>query len=1296
MNTNAISKQPFRIFAWSLGGLVIILLLLEGWRYVEKPTRVNMDEVIAKDLVKTADLFLQEQEHLLDQTREIANRLQTQIEQGQPQSELLKSIQEYPDIWGAGLFQGNQPIVWNNFSLDIFQEVRFSDRTESYVNVQKEANVIYWQCHVSFSIQTEAGPVPYHFYTAKRIQQTNALPFADEREFSLLDHATKNDFYTLNLSIYNPLPNENVPYRTLKTIADDSVGAVYASTNNPEETIAQWHSSNRFWRAFFALISFIIISILLYVWVDTLTTWQSLAIQLFIVGIGWLVFDYISLAEYWIPTLFEGTRAALISSYKSLCNFLVDGIFFFLAALTIQRKIRGKTYHFHSTWFLSSIFAAAFVGIINMAGITTVFRRCYELAQDTVIPLLTLQVFPGIITLVLYIALGIMLLALATVLLALNLFLFRSCRDQSKLVSAISIASFVIGLFIAQLFFLQGFGKSWVFISCLIFFGFIFGISFFLFRHPLAIRRSSPLRNTAIGALVLAIAGSSIIYNAQMSSKDQELAEIQQTYTANQDAKAEQLINNILTRLEQQFRLITEEDLESRISFIQTRFTQTIESVLNKTGTLYSFDLQLIKPNSDLVADYSTDLNSPNWVNIFDLPRLSAVMRIQQITKNTIRPIVQNPQLEDGEKYQTFYRGWIPVFGMNEAAPIAWILCSVYQERPNFNKPMRAVMTRVSYRDWTKSFAVQQYQNNRLQQVIYQGIGDRYPIYNVLQSAEVEALNQDTTIFYTSYEDENSYRNLLVRESENRTLKISTILPDYQNILFSFFRLSFTLLLVGFLFLMVYLFAKHGRVIFFGKNEQFQYRILDSFLLATLVFLIILVFATHFAIRRQNTDLVKQQLVEKLESITNATEQNPSIRNKIASGVPFSLDSLTTPLNVDASFYSDGVMKRSTTPQIYQQHLLPSALPFPVYQDLFQSQKRNALTTVMLDEQDLLIGYRSILGDDRTPVAAIAIPTFVQSPKYNQQLVETTSYLIILYLIVFGLFILGTTVISRQLTRPLHYIRQGLNKISKGDLDTTIPVTSQDEIGRLAIAYNQMVSRLKELQEELAAAEREAAWQEMAQQVAHEIKNPLTPMKLNIQHLERQLASGDYSIEELKEKIQVITQNLIVQIQSLNNIASDFSKFSKPIEEEEFVVVDMNELIDSVSNLYQHDEQITISTEYEADPATVLGVNDDLRRVVINLVKNAREALPKGGTIHIETYLRDDSLFIEIEDDGEGIAEEDKPRIFVPNFSTKSSGTGLGLAICKKVIEAHEGSISFASIKGKGTTFVIKLPVHGD
>ncbi|HKK44926.1 MAG TPA: HAMP domain-containing sensor histidine kinase, partial [Balneolaceae bacterium] len=170
------------------------------------------------------------------------------------------------------------------------------------------------------------------------------------------------------------------------------------------------------------------------------------------------------------------------------------------------------------------------------------------------------------------------------------------------------------------------------------------------------------------------------------------------------------------------------------------------------------------------------------------------------------------------------------------------------------------------------------------------------------------------------------------------------------------------------------------------------------------------------------------------------------------------------------------------------------------------------------------------------------------------------------------------------------------------------------------------------------------------------------------------------------------TDNLIEQIQTLNNIASDFSKFSQPVNEE-FSRIDLSSVLSSVAELYQHDEKTNVRLQSQNGSVHVQGLPDELRRVFINLVKNAYEAMPdEGGEIILRLYEKQQHVFVEVEDNGSGISEENRPNIFVPNFSTKSSGTGLGLAICKKIIEAHEGSITFASVEGEGTTFVIKLP----
>ena len=180
--------------------------------------------------------------------------------------------------------------------------------------------------------------------------------------------------------------------------------------------------------------------------------------------------------------------------------------------------------------------------------------------------------------------------------------------------------------------------------------------------------------------------------------------------------------------------------------------------------------------------------------------------------------------------------------------------------------------------------------------------------------------------------------------------------------------------------------------------------------------------------------------------------------------------------------------------------------------------------------------------------------------------------------------------------------------------------------------------------------------------------------------------------EELRPQIEKLTRNIIEQIDSLNKIASDFSKFAKPVREP-FKIIELNTLILSVADLYSNDEEFDLQVQIPENPVCVVGVADELRRVFINLAKNGIEAMNNSGTLTLKMKRTGNKAKVTIADNGEGIRSENKEKIFVPNFSTKSSGTGLGLAISKQIIEAHNGTISFTSETGKGTSFTVTLPV---
>ncbi|SHE82162.1 His Kinase A (phospho-acceptor) domain-containing protein [Fodinibius roseus] len=1285
-------RRIYRLVGWTFTGLLVLLLALEGWRYAIKPSQANR-ELVQQELSDAAQKFKDSQQQLLNRSEELANTLRPQLLKRSTASDLYRVLASYSDFWSISLYQSNRAIVWKGFALQNRDGDPYENTREPEILLRRQNNTIFWECHMPFSIQRDDQTIWYRLFTSYRIEQNNPLAIGDQSEFNLFrSDPSTNITYPLDLSLFNEPPEDFIQAHRLSDLSGDSVGVVYATTSQFDQKEAEWQKNTRFWRSvYFALCIGVIIT-LFFGTMNRFAWWQRMLIQLLFIGLGWLAFAYIDLFSYWSGVLTEATGSSWTPVFEHLSTTFTHAIFGLLAAIAIARKVVFFTPKLSVNSYLSTIGLAGLFGFINAVSIPIVFNWISEQAVFGSIPLLDLRIFPYWRTIFLYLVVGTGLLAAGILIITLNRILFRVTRQQLKLSATVLPITFFISLFIAQ-FFIHGQPVlNWIFFTSI--FGFIItaGMALGYAQNIVWISSLSPLRKVVLGSIFIAAVSMPMFYQAYLNHLDAQLLQTAREYGQEEDAQARQLTEQLLVELEHEFNSITSDDIQNNRSSLQARFTEAIQNFLAPQGNIYSYDIQLVSNSEEPIADYSTNLNSPDWTNFYNIASLkSANELLQQITKSTIRPFVQQPDLINQQDYQTFYRGWIPVFGSSDYSPLAWILCSVYKERPQFNKPIRAVMASLTYEDWNNAFLMQKYDNGKLINTTQKGFTGYFPSYQELNEPELQRLENDSLAYYSNHTTEATYRILLKRASEERTIKVSTVVAEYRMILFSFFRFSFTLLVVGCLAAFIIQIVSRGAIPILGENKRFQDRILDSFLLATLLFLGFLIASSHYAIKQQNRDIVRQELFDKLQQLAQSIESNQSVFN-LSRDPSLSLESLATPWNVDAILYDSRRVRETTTPQIFQQNLLPAALPYEIYNQLYVHQQREAYSNVHLAGQSLLIGYRSILNNQNTPVATIAIPTFLESPKYDQQLLETTSYLILTYLLVFGLFILGSVFISKSLTRPLTHIQRGLNQISGGDLDTTIPVTSRDEIGNLAKAYNQMVFKLKKLQKDLAEAEREAAWKEMAQQVAHEIKNPLTPMKLNVQHLERQLKTDKYEGKELKERIQKIAGNLIEQIQSLSNIASDFSKFSQPIRED-FSTVDLGSLLASVAQLYQHDNKLDITLDIPADPVEVQGIADDLKRVFINMVKNAYEAMDKEGHISLILYEKQEHAFIEIEDDGDGIPEEDRSHIFVPSFSTKSGGTGLGLAICKKIIDAHKGSISFASVEGEGTTFVIKLPL---
>jgi nitrogen fixation/metabolism regulation signal transduction histidine kinase len=320
---------------------------------------------------------------------------------------------------------------------------------------------------------------------------------------------------------------------------------------------------------------------------------------------------------------------------------------------------------------------------------------------------------------------------------------------------------------------------------------------------------------------------------------------------------------------------------------------------------------------------------------------------------------------------------------------------------------------------------------------------------------------------------------------------------------------------------------------------------------------------------------------------------------------------------------------------------------------------------------------------------------FLNIPYYSSEKdlnIEISNFLItIINLNAFIFLIAGLIawLVTSRITKSFVIIGDKMKEVSLGK-NEIIQWNKKDEIGDLVKEYNKMVLKLEESAAVLAKSEREGAWREMARQVAHEIKNPLTPMKLSIQYLQKAIDNGSENIKDLTTKV---SQTLVEQIDHLSSIASDFSQFAN-IQNSKTEILHIMPVLQSLQLLFSNENNTDITIRNQAGDVCILADKTQINRLFTNLIKNALQAYaPEAGKkLDIELSSKESVVEIRFRDFGSGIPVHLQERIFTPNFTTKTSGTGLGLAISKGIAEQHGGSIRFLTEEHKGTTFIVSLP----
>jgi signal transduction histidine kinase len=401
------------------------------------------------------------------------------------------------------------------------------------------------------------------------------------------------------------------------------------------------------------------------------------------------------------------------------------------------------------------------------------------------------------------------------------------------------------------------------------------------------------------------------------------------------------------------------------------------------------------------------------------------------------------------------------------------------------------------------------------------------------------------------------------------------------------------------------------------------------------------------------------------------------------------LDSIITPKlkewadihNIDVLFYDmDGNLIRASSAQILDHKDIKKSLsPTFVFQVI---NEKSVITKSQEDTTTVLIAYQFIRDSFKNPLAIVSIPYFEDETIPDED-IEFLEYLITLYVVLFLMAVAIAYFLSNYITQSLSTIGK---KLSSTQINKNVPLQwkSNDEIGQLVKEYNRMLAELEENAVKLARSERESAWKEMAKQVAHEIKNPLTPMRLLVQQLEFTLKTDD------KEQLKEFTKAMLEQIDAMVSIADAFSRFAD-MPNSKRQTFDVKALLERTIAIFSN---LDIDIDGPDQEVMVSADKDQLLRVFNNVIKNAWQSVPESRDpkISIRLIEKTESVQIEFQDNGSGIEPEKQERVFEPSFTTKSTGMGLGLAMSQNIIEGLKGKIWFETKADLGTTFYISLP----
>jgi len=483
-----------------------------------------------------------------------------------------------------------------------------------------------------------------------------------------------------------------------------------------------------------------------------------------------------------------------------------------------------------------------------------------------------------------------------------------------------------------------------------------------------------------------------------------------------------------------------------------------------------------------------------------------------------------------------------------------------------------------------------------------------------------------------------------------------------------------------------------------SQKPSLKNRIQLSVISLIITSFIIIGIVTVWFFQNSHKEYHENRLSRKTESVLKDAEHELELMaNDSILDYTKLIDPLSKIHRMDINMYDlNGLLIGSSEEDIFRQGITGPRMSAPAFYTLKKQRlNESAQEEEMMGELNYKAAYVSLKDPYGKTVAYLGLPYYSKQRALRADVSVFMSTLLNVY--VFLLLIAGGIAIyvAKSITSPLVKIGDKIKEYKLGKPNEPLEWKNQDdELGALISEYNKMIQKVEDSAEQLSQSAQEGAWREMAKQVAHEIKNPLTPMKLSIQYLQHAFKSNPDDIEQLLKRV---ASTMIEQIDNLAQIATEFSNFAKMPRAENQQTI-LNDLVGSVFDLASKegiDMDMDLKLDLPQEQFFVFADKNHLMRVLNNLIKNAIQAIPdsRRGHVIVRLYKKEDMAVIKVTDNGTGISNDKRGKVFVPNFTTKNSGTGLGLAISKNIIEAVNGKIWFDTVEGVGTDFYVELPL---